>query len=106
MILIVFYGAENSGTYFFVAIIAVLGSVLIITMAPFIYGLNFIAIKGIRTGHVEVSDIFEGFRSGNFIRSWALLLVAMLMYLVAISMTYAAGVHKKRQCTFSYPGKH
>jgi len=49
-------------------------------MAPFIYGLNFIAIKGIRTGHVEVNDIFEGFQSGNFIRSWALLLLAVLMY--------------------------
>jgi uncharacterized membrane protein len=82
---------ENTRTYLLATVIAVFGSAFIVTIAPFVYGLNFIAIKGIRTGHVEVSDIFEGFRSGNFIRSWTLLILALLLYLVAISMTYVAG---------------
>ncbi len=62
--------------------IAVVGSILIVTIAPLVYGFTYMAVKGARGEMVEINDVFEGFKKDNFIRSWTF----MLIYLVVAAI--------------------
>ncbi|TGC08041.1 hypothetical protein [Methanolobus halotolerans] len=73
---------DNIVTYAVAALIAFVGSILIVTIAPLAYGFTYMAVKGARKEPVEINDVFEGFRNGNFIRSW----IYMLIYLVVLGI--------------------
>ncbi len=73
---------NNIVTYVLGTLIAIVGMVLIVTIAPLYYGLVNMAVKGARSQTVVINDVFEGFKGGNFIRSW----VYMLIYLIVISI--------------------
>lgn len=73
---------DNLVTYIIATLVAFIGMIFIVTIAPLYYGLVHIAVKGARSQPVEVNDVFEGFRNGNFIRSW----IYMLIYIVVIAI--------------------
>lgn len=74
---------DNLVTYAIATLIAFIGSVLVITIAPLFYGLMSMAAKGARSEAVEISDVFEGFRNGNFVRSWSFVLVFAVLSSIA-----------------------
>ncbi len=65
-------------------VIAVLGSFLIITIAPLTFGLYIMALKAISGEEVKSTDVFKGFN--YFITSWVL----MIVEIVAISIGFMA----------------
>ncbi|MDK2912515.1 MAG: hypothetical protein PWR29_1472 [Methanolobus sp.] len=69
---------DNIVTYAVATLIAFFGMILIVTIAPLYYGLVHMAVKGARSQPVEINDVFEGFRNGNFVRSW----IYMIIYLI------------------------
>jgi uncharacterized membrane protein len=73
---------DNIVTYAVATLIAFVGMILIVTIAPLFYGLVHIAVKGARSQPVEINDVFEGFRNGNFVRSW----IYMIIYLVVVGI--------------------
>jgi len=73
---------DNIVTYAVATLIAFVGMILIVTIAPLFYGLVHIAVKGARSQPVEINDVFEGFKNGNFVRSW----IYMIIYLVVVGI--------------------
>ncbi|MDW7732220.1 MAG: hypothetical protein SCH66_07310 [Methanolobus sp.] len=73
---------DNIVTYAIALLIAAIGSILIVTIAPLAYGFTYMTVKGARGEPVEINDVFEGFRNGNFIRSW----IYMLIYIVVLAI--------------------
>jgi uncharacterized membrane protein len=73
---------DNIVTYAVATLIAFVGMILIVTIAPLFYGLVHIAVKGARSQPVEINDVFEGFKNGNFVRSW----IYMIIYMVVVGI--------------------
>ncbi|WP_292463402.1 hypothetical protein [Methanolobus sp.] len=73
---------DNIVVYAVATLIAFVGSIFIVTIAPLYYGLMNVAVKGARSQPVEINDVFEGFKNGNFVRSW----VYMLIYLIVVGI--------------------
>ncbi len=73
---------DNIVTYAVATLIAFVGMIFIVTIAPLYYGLVNVAVKGARSQPVEINDVFEGFRNGNFVRSW----IYMIIYLVVVGI--------------------
>jgi membrane-anchored glycerophosphoryl diester phosphodiesterase (GDPDase) len=73
---------ENIVTYIVALLIAAVGSILIVTIAPLAYGVGYMAVKGARKEAVEINDVFVGFKSENFLRSW----IYLIMYAVVIAV--------------------
>ena len=72
----------NIVAYLVGAIIAGFGSLLLVTSAPFMYGLCYMVLKGTRGETVEINDVFYGFSGGRFIRSWIGVLGTALPFIV------------------------
>ncbi|WMW22233.1 hypothetical protein RE476_12825 [Methanolobus mangrovi] len=70
---------DNLVTFIVGLLITAVGSILIVTIAPLVYGFTFMAVKGARGEIVEINDVFEGFKKDNFIRSWTFMLVYMVV---------------------------
>ena len=83
---------NNLGVYIAATLIVIFGSIFVVTLAPLAYGYSYIAIKGLRTGKVEINDVFEGFRSNNFIRSWIVTLIGVVVYFAAALIHSLLGV--------------
>ncbi|WP_406656602.1 hypothetical protein V7O62_12175 [Methanolobus sp. ZRKC2] len=78
---------DNIVTYAVATIIAFIGMIFIVTIAPLAYGLTYMGVKGARNEPIEINDVFEGFRDGNFIRSW----IYMLIYIIVLAI--AGAIH-------------
>ncbi|MFQ5815817.1 MAG: glycerophosphodiester phosphodiesterase [Candidatus Hydrothermarchaeaceae archaeon] len=70
--------------------IAVLGSIFIITVAPLLFGLYHMAIKGLKGEDVEIADVLWGF--GRFLRSWALLIVGGVIVIAGLVLLVVPGL--------------
>jgi len=67
-------------------LIAGIGSILIVTIAPFLYGVTHMAFKGIKGETVEIGDVFAGFKvPGAFVQSWIVVIIYLLL-MIAGSM--------------------
>jgi len=73
---------DNLVTYAIAIIVAFIGMIFVVTIAPLYYGLVHMAVKGARFQPVEIGDVFEGFKKENFVRSW----IYMLIYIVVIGI--------------------
>jgi len=70
---------ENLVTFIVGLLIAAVGSILIVTIAPLAYGFTSMAVKGARGEKIEINDVFVGFNKDDFIRSWTFMLVYMVV---------------------------
>lgn len=77
-------------------IVFVLGSMFVITGPPLLYGFITMFVKGARQEQVDIEDIFEGFRSGNFVRSWKymlfMMIIGVLLMIFAMILLFLAGL--------------
>jgi hypothetical protein len=74
---------QNIVVYIVGFLIAIVLCIFIITIAPLIYGLYYMIIKGTRGEKVEIKDVFYGFSSlGIIIRSWIGVIVYGLIYFI------------------------
>ncbi len=70
---------ENIVTFAVALLITVIGSILIVTLAPLVYGFTSMAIKAARGERIEINDVFVGFNKDDFIRSWTFMLVYLIV---------------------------
>ena len=81
---------NNIVAYIIGTLIAVIGSVFIITAAPLFYGLTYMAVRGIKGETVEINDVFEGFN--NFIRSWVFVIAAAILIMIGYIFLVIPGI--------------
>jgi hypothetical protein len=78
----------NIVAYIIGALIVAIGSCLVITAAPLMYGLYTMVLKGTRGEKVEIKDVLYGFSSGSiFIRSW-IGLIGLMVVPICIMIVY------------------
>ena len=84
---------QNIVAYIVGVLIAIIGSIFIITIAPLFYGLYYMAIKGARGEQVEIKDVFYGFSSiGVIIRSWiGFLVVGLISAIIGFIVGFIIG---------------
>jgi membrane-anchored glycerophosphoryl diester phosphodiesterase (GDPDase) len=72
------------------SIVAVIGSILIVTIAPLFYGLTYMALKGVKGEKVEINDVFEGFH--HFVKSWIFAIITGVLLFVGYMAFVIPGV--------------
>ncbi|MCL7410919.1 MAG: glycerophosphodiester phosphodiesterase [Methanosarcinaceae archaeon] len=71
-------------------LIVVIGSIFIITIAPLVYGLTYMAVRGMKGETVEINDVFEGFN--NFVRSWVFVIAAVILITIGYIFLIIPGI--------------
>lgn len=105
-------------------LIALIGSIFIVTIAPLWYGFNMMAVELAKGKKVKASDVFKGFNF--FFRSWGLgflaliaiviglvllvipglLLIVMFQYAVVISIMKNKGAVDSLQASYALSKRH
>jgi membrane-anchored glycerophosphoryl diester phosphodiesterase (GDPDase) len=73
---------NNYIAYATATVIVFFGSILFITAPPLLYGYIMMLTKGARNEIVNGMDVLDGFRNGNFVRSWKYMLFMMIISVV------------------------
>jgi len=81
---------ENYVVLILGALVAIVGSFLIVTCPPLIFGMYYMCIQLTKGKKVEVSDVLKGFE--YFWRSWGIVLLTALIVLVGLVLLVIPGV--------------
>ncbi len=81
---------ENWVSYLIATGIVAFGSIFIITAPPLIFGLYYMAVKGLNGDDVEIADVFKGF--DYLISSWIFVIVAGLLILLGFFLLIIPGL--------------
>ncbi|MBN1134355.1 MAG: glycerophosphoryl diester phosphodiesterase membrane domain-containing protein [Methanosarcinaceae archaeon] len=81
---------DNIIAYIIGTLIVILGSIIIVTIAPLLYGLAYMAVKGVKGEKVEINDVFEGFN--HFVKSWIFLIVAGVLLFISYMLLVIPGI--------------
>jgi hypothetical protein len=82
---------RNFFPYAIATVILSVGSILFVTAPPLLYGFIMMLAKGTRNEVVKGMDILDGFRDGNFVRSWKYMLFVMIS-IVAMILLFFVGI--------------
>lgn len=85
---------SNVLAYIIGFLIMIIGSILIVTIAPLVYGMYYMILKGTRGEKVEIKDVFYGFKSVSmFIRSWVGLIVyGLIVFVIVFIVAFVGGL--------------
>jgi hypothetical protein len=87
---------NNFVAYVIATIIMCVGSIFFVTAPPLLYGFVMMIAKGARNEVVNGMDILDGFRDGNFVRSWKYMLfvmiIAVLLSIMAMILLFFVGI--------------
>ena len=87
---------RNFVAYGLATVILTIGSMLVVTAPPLLYGFIIMLVKGTRNEAVKVMDILDGFRQGNFVRSWKymlfIMIIGILVTIAAMIMLFVVGL--------------
>ncbi|WP_135604959.1 YciC family protein [Methanococcoides sp. NM1] len=81
---------ENIAAYVVATLIAFIGSIFIVTIAPLFYGLAYMAVKGMGGEKVEINDLFEGFN--NFVKSWVFFILFAIIVGIGFMFLVLPGI--------------
>ncbi|MBU2559792.1 glycerophosphodiester phosphodiesterase [archaeon] len=70
--------------------IMAIGSIFIITFAPLVFGLYYMALKVVQGEEVEIADIFKGFN--YFVKSWVLVIVEGVAVIIGLIFLVIPGL--------------
>jgi uncharacterized membrane protein len=77
-------------TFLIATLIAVVGSIFIITFRPLFWGLYIIALMSIRGEEVEIGDVFKGFN--HFIKSWTIFIIGAILVFIGFIFLIIPGL--------------
>jgi len=81
---------DNFVAYIIGTLVAVIGSIFIVTMAPLFYGLAYMAMRGVKGEKVEINDVFEGFN--HFVKSWVFVIVYLVLVIIGFVLLVVPGI--------------
>jgi uncharacterized membrane protein len=83
------------------AVIAAVGSIFVVTIAPLWFGIYLMALKCIRGEPVGYKDVLKGF--DYFIVSWVLALIVGVSFLIGLVLLIIPGLAVLLFCMYSIP---
>ncbi|NPE28574.1 glycerophosphodiester phosphodiesterase [Methanococcoides sp. SA1] len=92
---------DNVAAFIIATIIVIFGSIFVVTIAPLLYGLTYMAMKGLRGEKVEINDVFKGF--DRFVKSWVLLLVSIILINIGFMLLILPGMILSILLIYSLP---
>jgi membrane-anchored glycerophosphoryl diester phosphodiesterase (GDPDase) len=92
---------ENFMTYIIATLVAMIGSILIVTIAPLFYGLVDMAVRGVKGEPINYKDVFSGF--DHFVRSWGFAIVAAVLLLVGYMLLIIPGIILSILLLYAFP---
>ncbi|ADE36928.1 hypothetical protein [Methanohalophilus mahii] len=92
---------ENFVTYLIATLVAMIGSILIVTIAPLLYGLVEMAVRGVKGEPIDYKDVFSGF--DNFVRSWVFVLVAVILLAIGYMLLIIPGLILSILLLYAFP---
>ena len=88
-------------TYIIATLVAMIGSILIVTIAPLFYGLVDMAVRGVKGEPIDYKDVFSGF--DHFVRSWGFAIVAAVLLLVGYMLLIIPGIILSILLLYAFP---
>ncbi len=92
---------DNLVAYIIGTLIAVFGSIFVVTAAPLWYGLTYMAVRGLQGEKVEINDVFEGFN--HFVKSWVFVIILIVIITIGYLLLILPGIVLSILTVYAFP---